>query len=154
MSYMAFEDLAPSNFPISSSNSLLLTLTILAIFLFLKEANFFSHFSILCSLIPLPRVLFSQLFMWLAFFSPFNLRTNVMSSERSFLRILFTAVTPLPNTQPCPFILYPTMCNYIFVLLLGYFLIIYLEYKVSESRDIIFHAVGIWSTLTTRSSAL
>lgn len=38
---MASKDVAPSNFPISSSNSLPLTLTTLAIFLFLKEAKFF-----------------------------------------------------------------------------------------------------------------
>lgn len=136
----------------------------MASFLSLKEVKFFLTLTPLRLLIPLPGVLFSQLFTWPAFLFCFvfvihsDLRTNVISSEMSFLRILSKAATLLPDhtLKPHPVYVFhiTTACNYSFVCLLGYFLIIYRDDKLFEGRDLVFHTVGIWNTLTIWSSEL
>lgn len=81
-----------------------------------------------------------------------------MSSEMSFLRILSKAATLLPDHtlrhHPVYVFHITTACNYSFVCLLGYFLIIYRNYKLFEGRDLVFHTMGIWNTLTVWSSEL
>ena len=152
---MASKDVAPSNFPISSSNSLPLTLTTLAIFLFLKEAKFF---------FSLQYLMLSDSSAQSALFSALHVPGLFLTIQPQDKCHVFREVFPensfygrhsSPPTHHPIHLFYMQQCEIIFWgFLLGYFLIIHLEYKVSEGRDIIFHTGGIRSTLTTRSSAL